>query len=309
MANEETKKRVTFSDTPHYFNLPTENDDRNNDETEAIQMTDAVSVKVVTVDLHHSDESAETILSHGTDTMRLEIIDSSVVPPIEQPTLASEESEPKYLARLSEEEYKSAFYSPFEVHQMRIDACEQAAQYNRSVRLYVDPDRLTKAKAEARGLENSSYDRDQHRSLCIEAVVEGQKHVKRLNDNCTRPRDKLKEDEYLAKLSSNCSKWARDLAREDGNFDYEEAYGDEPWFPMKPHGTPTPLLEDRAKRGNRSKIPSYESLPPVFALEHRPYPYYNYFDAILDATKVQTPKKTSFWSKLCRRKHRSSSQV
>ena len=303
MTVDQPNKRVTFSETPYYFVLKTEEDEDRHDDAESTQLTEEALVKVVTVDLHPVDGSAEAILSDSTDGIKCEIIDSSVIPPpptTEELASTSDTSEPKYLARLSEDEYKSAFYSPYEVHQMRIDACEQAAQYNRSVRLYVDPNKLTQAKSEGRGLENSSYERDQHRSLCIEAVVEGQRHVKKVNDNCSRPKEKLKEDEYLARLSANCSKWARDLAREDGNFDYEEAYGDEPWFPKKPQRAPTSM-------GNKTKTTSFDHLPPVFALEHRPYPYYNYFDAILDATKIKNPKKSSFWSKLCRRKHRSSS--
>lgn len=304
MTNDQRNKRVTFSDTPHYFPIQAE-EDNTPDGTESVQGTDENSVQVITVGLHQVDESAEAILSDSTDGITTEIIDNLVTHPLEQTTSTSDVSEPRYLKTLTEEEYKNAFYSPYEIHQMRVDACERAAQYNRSVRLYVDSDKLTKAKGEARGLENSSYERDQYRSLCIEAVVEGQKHVKKVNENCSKPKDKLKEDEYLARLSSNCSKWSRDVAREDGNFDYEEAYGDESWFPKKPLST----FDERAKRGNRAKTSSFDHLPPAFAVEHRPYPYYNYYDAILDAAKIQTPKKTSFWSKLCRRKNRSSSQV
>ena len=300
MSKALRSKRVTFSETNHYFPSETDEEDRKQEESSNVVVE--TSAQVVAVEADPLEGSAEAVLTDNVDGITLAV---AVQPPVEQPTTSAlDDHQPRYLSRLSEEEYKNAFYTPYEVQQMRIDACDKAAQYNRSVRLYLDPEKLTKAKSEGRGLENSSYERDQHRSICIEAVVEGQKHVKKLNDGCSKPKDKLKEDDYLARLSSNCSKWARDVAREDGNFDYEEAYGDEPWFPKK-RATPTPV-EATSKRGNRTKTPSHEHLPPVFALEHRPFPYYNYFDAILDATKIPTPKKTSFWSKLCRRKHQSS---
>jgi len=124
-------------------------------------------------------------------------------------------------------------------------------------------------------------EREWNKTVCVHAVVVGQTCLEKQNAKAKKEKDKLDRNDFLATISSKCSRWASDLAREDGLFDYYQAYGDEDWF------------HSRREVGNNVTSELTQSI----CMENRPYPYEHFSEAVKDATKA-LKQKNSKWKNL-----------